>query len=155
MTIAIEALRAADLMEIQRQPSQLVQLGIERAMTIEEAEAIAEGDGEAWTARAGHVGAGGRIVACLGLRETFPGRQAVAWAVLAEDVGAAHLAITRFARARIRESRLPRIEAIVRESVPAEGAWAQLVGLAPAHVLRCFGAMSETHILCERIRGAA
>lgn len=148
MTVAIAAMKPVDMLVIQRQSSQLVQLGIERTVTMEEAEAIAEGDGEAWTARCQ-----GRIVACLGLRETFPGRQAVAWAVLAEGLGPAHLAITRFARARIRASSLARIEAIVREAVPAEAAWAQLVGLAPAHVLLCFGAQSETHILCERIRG--
>jgi len=148
VTVAIAAMKPVDMLVIQRQSSQLVQLGIERTVTMEEAEAIAEGDGEAWTARYQ-----GRIVACLGLRETFPGRQAVAWAVLAEGLGPAHLAITRFARARIRASSLARIEAIVREAVPAEAAWAQLVGLAPAHVLRCFGAQSETHILCERIRG--
>jgi len=147
MTVQIAAMRPADMIEIQRQASQLVQLGIERHVSIEEAEQIADGPGEAWTARY-H----GRIVACLGLRETFPDRQAVAWAVLAEGIGGAHLAITRFARARIAASTLGRIEAIVREAVPAEGAWASLVGLAPAHVLRCFGAMSETHILCERIR---
>ncbi len=148
MTVVIEAMKPIDMLVIQRQASQLVQLGIERTVSMEEAEAIAEGEGEAWTAR--HHG---RIVACLGLRETFPGRQAVAWAVLAEGLGAAHLAITRFARARIRASKLVRIEAIVRQSVPAEAAWAQLVGISPVHVMRGFGAASETHILCERIRG--
>lgn len=148
MTVAIAAMKPSDMLVIQRQASQLVQLGIERMVTPEEAEAIADGDGEAWTARYQ-----GRIVACLGLRETFPGRQAVAWAVLADGIGAAHLAITRFARARVAASPLPRIEAIVREAVPAEAAWAQLVGIRPVHVMRCFGAMSETHILCERILG--
>lgn len=148
MTVAIAAMKATDMLVIQRQASQLVQLGIERDMTMDEAEAIADGDGEAWTARY-H----GRIVACLGLRETFPGRQAVAWAVLAENIGPAHLAITRFARARIAASPLARIEAIVRQAVPAEGAWAQLVGIRPVHVMRAFGAASEPHILCERIRG--
>lgn len=147
MTVAIAAMRPTDMLAIQRQSSQLVQLGIERDVTMDEAEAVADGPGEAWTAR-WH----GRIVACLGLRETFPGAQAVAWAILAEGVGPAHLAITRFARARIAASGLRRIEAIVREAVPAEVAWAGLVGLKPAHVMRCFGARSETHILCERIR---
>lgn len=92
------------------------------------------------------------MVACLGLRETFPGRQAVAWAILAEGIGAAHLAISRFARRRIAESPLRRIEAIVRAEVHAECVWARLVGLQAAHVLRCFGAQSETHVLFERIR---
>ncbi|WEK43646.1 MAG: hypothetical protein P0Y64_02090 [Candidatus Sphingomonas colombiensis] len=146
--IAIDAMIALDAIEIQRQPSQRVQLGIVRDdISLEEAEELAAGDGEAWTVR--HDG---RIVACIGLRETFAGRQAVAWGILADGIGAAHLAVTRFARRRIATSKLRRIEAIVRAEVPAECAWAKLVGLRPAHVLRCFGARSETHVLFEWIR---
>ena len=145
--ITIDPMKPHDALAIQRQASQLVQLGIERDMSVDEARALAEGNGEAWTVRQD-----GRIVACLGLKETFPGAQAVAWAILAERVGAAHLAITRHARQRIAASGLARIEAIVREAVPAEIAWAMLVGLKPAHVLRRFGQTSETHILCEYIR---
>lgn len=145
--IAISPMIGADALEIQRQASQRVQLGIEREILLEEADDIAAGPGEAWTLR--HHG---RIVACLGLRETFPGRQAVAWAILAEGIGAAHLAISRFARRRVAESPLRRIEAIVRAEVHAECVWARLVGLQAAHVLRCFGAQSETHVLFERIR---
>lgn len=142
-----------DALLIQRQASQRVQLGIERDMTLEEAVALAEG-GEAWTAFDGGRRTGGAIVACFGLRETFPGRQAVAWAILAEGLGGAHLAVTRFARARIAASTLARIEAIVRAEVHAECVWAKLVGLKAAHVLRAFGAASETHVLFERIREA-
>ena len=140
-------MRAADALAIQRQVSQRMQLGVERDMTSEEAEALADGPGEAWTAWDGE-----RVVACVGLRETFPGAQAVAWAILSQDVGTAHLTITRFARARIAASRLARIEAIVRRDHPAEVTWAKLVGLAPVFVLRAFGAASEDHVLCERIR---
>lgn len=147
MTIAIRPLVAIDALEIQRQASQRLQLGIERTMSLEEAAELARGPGEAWTVR--HRD---RVVACIGLRETFPGRQAVAWAILAEGLGAAHLAVTRFARARIAASPLRRIEAIVRAETPAECTWARLVGLQAAHVLRCFGALSETHVLFERIR---
>lgn len=153
MNVSIEPMIAAEALAIQRQASQRVQLGIEREMSFEEACGLADGPGEAWTVRVPD-GDSWRIVACLGLRETFPGAQAVAWAILAEGLGHAHLAITRFARRRIAESPLPRIEAIVRADVAAEVAWASLVGLKPAHVLRCFGAKSETHILCERIREA-
>lgn len=148
MTVSIGAMIAWDAMEIQRQASQRVQLGLERAMSFEEADALVSGPGEAWSAR----DTVGRLIACFGLRETFPGRQAVAWAILAEDVGTAHIAITRFARRRIAASPLRRIEAIVRVDVPAEVAWAKLVGLPPAFVLRSFGAASEDHVLCERIR---
>ena len=141
-------MQAADALQIQRQASQLVQLGLERHITLEEADDLATG-GEAWTLRES-ADADARIVACVGLRELFPGRQAVAWAILAEGLGAAHLAVTRFARRRIAASPLRRIEAIVRTD--AECAWAKLVGLTPAHVLRCYGGASETHVLFERIR---
>lgn len=154
MTVRFTPMIAADAVAIQRQASQRVQLGLEREMTWEEAEALADGPGEAWTATIRTGAAEARIVACLGLRETFEGRQAVAWAILAEGIGAAHLAISRFAKARIAASPLPRIEAIVLASVHAEVAWAKLVGLQPVHVLRRFGAQSETHLLCERIREA-
>ncbi len=147
--VTIKPMIATDALVIQRQASQRVQLGIERDMSLEEAEALCDGPGEAWTVRQD-----GRIVACLGLRETFPGRQAVAWAILSDRIGSAHLAITRHARRRIVASGLRRIEAIVREAVPAEGTWAMLVGLRPAHVLRAFGAQSETHVLFERIQEA-
>ncbi len=154
MTVRITKMTAADAMEIQRQASQRVQLGIDRTMSIEEAEDLAAGPGEAWTAR--HVArAGGdpRIIACLGLRETFPGAQAVAWAILGDGIGAAHLAVTRFARRRIIDSPLRRIEAIVREEMPAECTWARLVGLSARCVLPCFGALSEPHVLYDRVRG--
>jgi hypothetical protein len=170
----IRPMIAQDAIEIRRQASQRVQLGLAREMTIEEAEALAEGDGEAWT-----LFAGARIVACVGLRETFPGAQAVAWAILAEGLGAAHLAVTRHARARIAASGLNRIEAICTAALDAEAVlaetgpldagqllqavmavpspemrWAAAVGLAPAAVLRRFGAAGETHVLFERIGGA-
>lgn len=143
MSVAFTPMLAIDAMEIVRQPSQAEQLGELRHMTIEEAESLADG-GEAWTARRD-----GRIVACFGLKETFAGRQAVAWAIFASGIGAAHVAITRFARARIAASGLRRIEAIVRTD--AEITWAGLVGLSPAHVLEKFGAASERHVLFERI----
>lgn len=174
MTRAIDLIRrmaAEDAIEIQRQASQRVQLGLARDMGLEEAEALALGDGEAWT-----LFAGARIVACVGLRETFPGAQAVAWAILAEGIGTAHLAVTRHARERIQASRLNRIEAICTASLDAEAVlaktgpldpgqlleavlavpspemrWAAAVGLAPAAVLRRFGAAGETHVLYERI----
>ncbi len=145
-------------------------LGLDTAdVSREEAELLAD-ETEAWS-----IFADGRLIACFGIRETFPGAQGVAWATLAEGIGSAHLAMTRFAASRIRQSRLNRIEAIVRADdiegfVAAYGAldaqqmieavlatptpecvWARLVGLRPAHVLRRFGASSETCMLFERL----
>ena len=151
MSVAIVKMEARHAMEIQRQASQRVQLGLERDITLDEAEALASDD-EAWTAIETLPDGSIRIAACMGLRETFAGRQAVAWTIFAELPGRAHIAITRHARARIAASPLKRIEAIVLASRPAEITWAKRVGLTPAHVLRNFGAASEDHVLFERIR---
>lgn len=170
MTVAFHPMCAADAMLIERQPSQRVQLGLDSRMTIETATDLADG-GEAWTAWRGGV-----PVACVGLRETFPGVQAVAWAILSRGLGGDYVAITRFTKRRIAASLYRRIEAICIAAIDAEAVllsfpgldpaqlleavlcakgpqvrWAEALGLTPTHVLRKFGAASETHVLCERI----
>lgn len=173
----IRPLEPVDLMAIELQASQRVTLGIDtREVTIDEAEELC-GHPIAWSVRLAEKGGGGRLIACVGISETFAGLQGVTWAHLAPDLGAAHLALTRFARACVVDSGLARIEGIVRgpdaESVidhfpglasdghalltalleypTPEMTWARLCGLRPAHVLRKFGAASQTHILYERI----
>lgn len=168
--IVIDRLTAGDLAAIVPQRSQRVTLGIETAtLSVEEAEQLAAAT-DAWAIRAGD-----RLIGCIGIRETFPGAQGVAWATLADGIGGAHLAMTRFARSCVLGSALARVEAIVpaadAESVldafpgldaqqlldallatpTPEMVWARLVGLKPAHVLRKFGAAAQTYILCERI----
>jgi hypothetical protein len=167
--VSIIRLDPDHLVEIPVQASQRLTLGIDRDVSREEAEELAD-EAEAWS-----IFAQGRLIACFGIRETFPGKQGVAWATLADGIGPAHLAMTRFAASRIRQSKLKRIEAIVRaacaESVLAhfpgldsqqlidavltmatpECVWARLVGLKPAHVLRKFGASGETCMLFERL----
>ncbi|MEV4934421.1 hypothetical protein [Sphingobium sp. LSP13-1-1.1] len=145
MSVLIRPMVASDALRLKRQPSQRVQIGLVRDMSVEDARDLIDG-GEAWSAERD-----GDVIACMGLRETFPGKQGVAWAVLAQGVGAAHLAITRHARRRIAESPLVRIEALTRIDVEAECVWARLVGLTPSAILRKFGALSEDHMLFERI----
>lgn len=145
MSVQILPMWVCHAMAIQKQASQRLQVGLETEMSADDARELIE-HGEAWAALRGD-----QVIACMGIRETFPGRQGVAWAILAEGVGAAHLAITRHARRRIRESPLVRIEAIVRTGVAAECIWARLVGLQPVALLRKFGALSEDHMLFERI----
>ncbi len=141
---------AADALAIVVQSSQRIELGLDRSVkTIAEATAM-EYAGPAWTA----IGRDGRILACAGFAETFPGVQAVAWAMLAAGIGAAHLAITRYARRRLSELRYRRIELIAAYEPKAEQ-WAILLGFEPAHVLRNFGAASERCILFEVLRDAA
>lgn len=147
-----ERLSGSDLLTIQRQETQRLTLGLDATPTLEEADALAD-EPEAWTLRRVHRDGSARIVACIGIVETFPGVQGVAWAVLAAGIGADHLALTRFARAMLARSMsaggLQRIEAIAKPGREAE--WAKLCGLAPVHLLRKFGAASETYFLCERL----
>lgn len=145
-SIEIRPMVADDAMAIKRQCSQRIQLGLEAQMTLEIAQDIVDG-GEAWTMTRDDL-----PIACMGLRETFPPVQGVAWAILSDMIGPAHLRMSRFARQRIAQSPLVRIEAIVRTCVPAECIWARLVGLEPVALLRKFGAASEDHMLFERVR---
>ncbi|MEA3053560.1 MAG: hypothetical protein QOG72_2463 [Sphingomonadales bacterium] len=143
---------AGDVVQLALQPSQHVCLGVTRAVhSIEEGEELVAG-GPAWTA----VGGDGRILCCAGFTLLWPangltGGHAVAWALLAADLGAAQLAITRFARRRIEESRFDRIEAIVRAGIVAEPKWARLVGLRRRALLRKWGPEGKTHLLFERV----
>ena len=144
--VRIEPLTVEAAMAIDRQASQKVQIGMPRMMTCDEAEALVDSVGEKWAVI---ENATARIVACFGLAETFPGKQGVAWAILAEGIGSAHLAMTRFCRARVAASPLVRIEAIVR--TPSECSWAMLIGLTYRCDLPMFGAASETHFLYDKV----
>lgn len=147
---------APDAVRIALQASQHVTLGITKAVhSIEDGREL-EQLGPAWTA----IGDDGRILACYGFGYQWPpsdktGGHALAWALLAEGLGAAHLAVTRFARETLRTSPIARIEAIVRERVEAEVRWAEMVGFTRVATLRAWGPEAETHILFERIRDAA
>ena len=166
-------LRAMDLIELEPQESQRTQYGLRVAdMGLDEAEDYAAGP-YAWAAVRGE-----RVLACMGVAETFPGAAGVAWALFAEGPGEDHLAITRFARDEvIGKCPLPRIEAVVRcvdieplakgihdlnphqmlaramraEHRTPQVRWALAVGLMPIAVLRKYGAASETHMLLERV----
>ena len=167
-------LQPVDLLEIERQPSQDLQLGLAYEWTEAEGQQLAA-EPVAWTARLD-----GRIIACFGISETFEGLQGWGWAVLASGLGGAHLAVTRFMRSVIAGCGLARLEVLARavdlEAVIAlrqaqgerdldsgqlvalamarptpECRWAALLGLQPAHVLRRYGAASESYMLFERI----
>lgn len=150
--VVIREMLAGDLVQLALQPSQHVTLGISKPVhSLEDGEEMVAA-GPAWSAIAG-----GRVLCCYGFAMVWPagpgtGGHALAWALLAEDVGAAHLAITRFARATIAESPITRIEAIVRADVDAEVNWARMVGLNQVAELRAWGPDGKTHLLFERIR---
>jgi hypothetical protein len=167
--VTFSRMTAEDFLAIDRQPSQRVCLHGEPP-TLVAALQLEEQD-EAWSAR----DATGRLLACMGVLETFAGRCGVVWAVLGYAIGWHHLAISRFARARIELSPLARLEALARardvepfvdafpnaggaellayamDSPTAECRWPPLLGLAPAHVVRRFGVTGETYVLFERV----
>lgn len=170
--LAFQRLEASDLFEIERQESQLLWLGQKGDISDEAAEILASQDC-AWTAWHG-----GRIVACFGISEIFAGVQGLAWALLSGEIGVHHLELTRFMQREVRECGLVRLELLAKASEKAEEMavlgeelrappsgqvllaqamkhatpecrWAVLLGFAPAHVLRRFGAASETYMLFE------
>lgn len=151
--VTIRPFTAGDVVELALQPSQHVTLGIHRPVhNIEDGREIGA-LGPAWTA----IAEDGRVLTCYGFGYQFPpsdktGGHALAWAMLASGIGAAHVAITRFARATIADSPIDRIEAIVRADVEAEWRWAEMVGFQRVAVLRSWGPEGETHLLYERVR---
>jgi hypothetical protein len=152
MNVTIRPFVAGDVVQLDLQPSQHVALGVWKAVHDLEDGRELEGAGPAWTA----IG-GGRVLCCYGFAYEHPpseksGGHALAWALLTAGLGAAHLAITRFARATIAASPISRIEAIVRKDYPAERQWAELVGFTLAATLRAWGPDGETHLLYERVR---
>lgn len=149
MTVSFAAFEPADAVAILVQPSQWVQAGIDaRTMTIDAACDLAA-RGAAWSARDPQ----GRLLCCAGIVETFPGRQGTAWAMLAEALGVRqHLAITRFARARIAGCGLVRVESLVDADPAGRCAkWATAVGLTFNTVLHGWGADSGTVLLFDRV----
>lgn len=168
-SLTFHRLEATDLFEIERQESQLLWLGASGEISDEAAEILASQDC-AWTAwRAG------RPIACFGISEIFEGKQGLAWSLLSAELGADHLKITRFMQEQVLMSPLARIELIAKacdvESFAQKYDWidpwalvqvamaeptpecrfAKLLGFEPAHVLRNYGAASETYMLFERL----
>lgn len=169
MALTFDRMHPADLHEIRVQPSQRLQMGVPTQFSDDEAAHLAD-QRDAWTARVD-----GRIVCCISIAESFEGRQASAMALFSSDIGAAHVAVTRFARKLVLESPIPRIEAValahdaeaILERFPSLDPWellhavmvdatppcrwAVLTGLQPVACLRKYGGESQTHVLFERI----
>ncbi|WP_374414289.1 hypothetical protein [Novosphingobium colocasiae] len=166
--VVFDRMQPGDLFAIERQPSQARLLGAEiDAVQWDEADALAA-QPVAWTARHG-----GRIVAVFGVAEQFAGKHGVAWAVLAQGLGTAHLAVSRKAAEVVRTSGLNRVDLIARAAqtpfhlkgeaglrwaldakrASAECRWARMLGFAPGHVLHGYGAACETHVLFEWFGG--
>ena len=167
------ALRPHHVRSIRLQPSQLRPLGLEYEPNEEQIERMCSGP--IAVAAFEHDGQRGRVVACFGVVEQFGQMHGTGWAMLAKGIGAAHLAVTRFARDCIKTCDLPRVELLARchdieallarhpgldpgqivalataEPTP-EIRWGQLLGFTPAHVMRCYGANGESVMLMERI----
>ncbi|MBT0667028.1 hypothetical protein HT136_01430 [Novosphingobium profundi] len=167
--ITLSRMSPDDLLRLKRQPSQRLFLGADGTITPAEAEALAAMP-QAWAVRRGS-----EPIACFGVSELFAGQHGVAWAMLAQGLGRAHLRLTRFVREKLAACPLRRIETFVRcvdvegllarspgldsghlvslamLAPTAECRWAVRLGFTPAHVLRRYGAGDETYMLMERI----
>lgn len=155
--VAIERLCADHLLSLAVQPSQALQMGMPLVIDDHHAQQLA--------ASPHGIAAieGGRVAACMGIVESYAGRQGVAWAFFALDLMRVHLRFTRAVREVIANSGLRRIEAVCPAPLhaeiladalayaTAEMRWAQCVGLRPSYLLRAFGAASEPFVLHERI----
>ncbi len=145
MTITFRPMEAEDVLRLAVQPSQV--MGIFGPVAdLDHGRALVSA-GAAWSA----VDADGRPLVCAGIGESIPGHVGVAWALLATSIGAAHLAITRFARRQILGSPLKRIEAIVRCDQHGGRAWAEACGLELNTVLFGHGRDGSPHYLFERV----
>lgn len=154
-SVAFRPMLAGDAINICVQPSQHVCLGVNRPiLSLEDGEEMASG-GPAWTAIDAFDG---RILCVGGFKELWPPNppltdgHAIAWAILAANIGAAHHAITAYSRQRVAETTYSRLEVIVRMDVPAERRWARLLGFGNPRVLRKWGPEGAPHMLLERIR---
>ncbi|QVM82934.1 hypothetical protein [Novosphingobium decolorationis] len=167
--VTLSRLVPQDLLQLERQPSQRLFLGTDGTISAAEAEGLAAMP-QAWCVHRGSV-----PIACFGVSELFPGQHGVAWAMLGSGLGADHLRLTRFVRAKLAACQLNRIETFVRcvdvehllarspqldsghlvalamLSPTAECRWAAMLGFRPAHVLRRYGAGDETYMMMERI----
>ena len=156
-------MQPSDLFVVDVQDSQATFLGQDAAPDLETALDLAA-QPVAWT-----VWRGEQVLACFGIRETFPGQHGTAWALLGKAIGRDHLALTRFVRSVLAACALPRIDVLARACDPgphswnavaesmaeatAECRWCELLGFEPAHLLRKFGAAGEAYMLFERLRG--
>lgn len=150
-----------DLLAIDVQDSQASFLGMPAAPDWDTAEDLAA-QPVAWTARA----LDGRVIACFGFREAFPGKHGTAWALLAKDIGRYHLPLTRFVRQVVADCTLDRLDVLARSNdyggpiamsaaladPTPEVRWCLALGFEPAHLLRKFGAAGEAYMMFERIR---
>lgn len=144
-----------DLLALDLQPSQRMEAGLPAIATVEDAR-DREARGPAWTAR----DAAGRVICCAGFytmacdKVTGEPRHAVAWAALSANIGLrAHLAITRFARARVERSALARIDAyMVADPSGRCAKWAYACGLFFQTTLANWGADGSLVLLFARVR---
>lgn len=170
--LAFLPLRPEYVRSVELQPSQQRPLGLEHEPSEDEIARMCAGP-VAWAAVQAD-----RVLACYGVVEQFGGMHGTGWAMLSTALGAAHLAITRQFRRELDRCALPRMEmlarchdvegllsrrpwldpgqvvAIAMTQPTPEIRWGLMMGFAPAHVLRCYGANGESVMLMERIAPA-
>lgn len=167
-------MRPEDLFAIDVQDSQTTFLGVDATPDEETALNLAS-QPVAWTA----WGRDGKVLACFGFNEAFPGKHGTAWALLGKNIGRDHMALTRFVRQVVADCTLDRLDVLARavdveplaaelvaqgfdpdtgvlkewalKNATPEVRWCLMLGFQPAHLLRKFGAAGECYMWLERI----
>lgn len=139
----IRPLQPADVLLVDLQRHQALEPG---GVDLDYGYRVANG-GWAWTAERA-----GKVIGCAGLLEVWP-TTALAWALFADNIGPAMVAMTRQARRTLRQHRWPRVEALVACSFPAGLEWACLIGMRQSAVIRRWGPNGQDHVLFEYLAG--
>jgi hypothetical protein len=143
---------ASDLPRLVLQPSQIGRLGLVAPAHDESHGAELVASGPAWVCEDEKA----RILCLAGFAETFPGRQAVAWALISSALARrAHIGLQAFMRQRLAEQPYRRIEAIARAASAAELGWLRRLGFVPEGIMREWGPLSEDHVLFRYVREGA
>lgn len=142
----IRAFRPQDVLAIDVQPLQLEEFGPPDLAYGERAAR-----GAAWTATMPNGEGGEQVIGCGGIVPLFASH-GLAWALLAGELGARFVAMTRCARAAIEASPYRRIEALVRADWPQAIRWAEAIGLERNALIRAWGPLGIDHVLYERVK---
>lgn len=150
MKVEIRQLLPLDVLALDQQPNVEGQFGIYEPVKNIRHGIELQAMGPAWSA----IAEDGEVLCCAGFGQIFPDVQATAWAIFsrkfAESVRA-QVTVIQFMREQIAAGPWQRIEALCRDSYPAEGRWLERVGFERRVLLRKWGPHSEDYWLFERV----
>lgn len=94
--------------------------------------------------------ADGRVLACAGVHEVWPGR-GVAWALIGRDAGREFRAIHRAVSGFLSQCPLRRVEMVVDAKFTAGHRWAKMLGMTPEGTMRAYSPAGDDYVLYARV----